>query len=81
MYNTDETSMSLNNRSPRGVAARGSHEVSSLTGAERGENVTIVACCNAAGAYIPPFIIFRYIRMNSDLRNNVPVGPSVEVFS
>jgi hypothetical protein len=54
IYNMDETGMPLNNRPPRVVAARGSREVNSLTSAERGENVTVVACCNATGAYIPP---------------------------
>lgn len=33
-------------------------DVDILTSTERGENVTVIACCNADGQFIPPVVIF-----------------------
>mgnify|MGYP003623427212 CR=1 FL=1 len=45
-----------------------------LTSAERGENVTVVACCNAAGSYIPPLVIFKGQRHKPEFSLNLPPG-------
>jgi hypothetical protein len=33
-----------------------------------------MACCNPAGEHVPSFVVFKVIRMNADLRNDVLVG-------
>jgi hypothetical protein len=48
-YNMDESGFPLNNRPQKIVSAKEQWEVVSLTDVERGENVTVVACVNAAG--------------------------------
>ena len=50
--NMDEIGLPLNNRPPRVLADKATKEVLTLTSAERGENITVIACCNAAGSYI-----------------------------
>jgi hypothetical protein len=75
--NIDETCMPLNNRSPGVVPIMGSHELNCLTSAERGKHVTVVPSCNATGARITPFKIFKDVRMNPDFKVCVPAGYSV----
>ncbi|CAH2089064.1 unnamed protein product [Euphydryas editha] len=61
VYNVDETGIPLNNRPPNIIAQKGAKDVVSVTNVERGENVTILACMNATGHYIPPFVLFKGI--------------------
>ncbi|XP_023216192.1 tigger transposable element-derived protein 6-like isoform X2 [Centruroides sculpturatus] len=41
---------------------------------ERGENITIVCCCNAGGCYIPPFFIFPNEKIRTELLEGCPPG-------
>ena len=59
IFNVDETGFPLNNVPPKIVIAKGVRDVIKFTSAERGENVTVVACCSASGAFIPPFLFSR----------------------
>lgn len=77
MYNVDETGIPLNNRPPNIIAEKGSREVVSMTSVERGENVTVLACMNAAGQYIPPFILFKGVRKRDDFMIGMPSGAEV----
>jgi len=77
IYNMDETGLPLNNRPSRILAERGKKEVISLTSVERGENVTVIVCCNAIGSFIPPIIIFKGARLNPDLKTHLPHGSLV----
>lgn len=54
VFNMDETGNLLNNV-PRNVAAtKGARDVYVLTSTEKEENITVIACCNAEGQYLPP---------------------------
>jgi hypothetical protein len=59
VYNIDESGFPLNIHPPKTVSANGKREVVSLTDVQRGENVTVIACFNEAGIYVPPMIILR----------------------
>lgn len=74
IYNMDESGLPLNNRPPKVIAEKGKREVVSLTSVERGENVTIVACCNASGNFIPPLVIFKGVRQRPELQDSLPTG-------
>lgn len=56
VYNADETGlqMHLGLRPVKVLAAKGERSVLQVTNAERGENVTVMACCSGSGHYIPP---------------------------
>ncbi|KAJ4425458.1 hypothetical protein ANN_28074, partial [Periplaneta americana] len=77
LYNQDETGLPMNNKPPNVVAQKGSRDVVSLTNVERGENVTVMACVSATGAYIPPFVIFKGKRMRAEFSDNMPAGTEV----
>lgn len=78
IYNQDETGLPLNNRASNIVAQKGSRDVVSMTSVERGQNVTVLACMNAAGHFIPPFVIFRGMRKRDDFMLGMP--PGTEIF-
>ncbi|XP_020287527.1 uncharacterized protein LOC109856551 [Pseudomyrmex gracilis] len=77
IYNQDETGLPLNNRPPNIIAAKGSKDVISMTSVERGENVTVLACMNAAGQFIPPFVLFKGVRKRDDFMIGMPSGTEI----
>lgn len=58
IWNLDETGVTTVHDPTKIVAAKGSKQVSKATSGERGELVTACCAINAAGGFIPPFMIF-----------------------
>ena len=81
IFNMDETGFSLNNAPPKIATAKGVRDVIKFTSAERGENVTVVACCSASGVFIPPFVIFKGIRLREVYKQDMPAGSDVAMSS
>ncbi|XP_026736710.1 uncharacterized protein LOC113500199 [Trichoplusia ni] len=77
VYNVDETGIPLNNRPPNIIAQKGAKDVVSVTNVERGENVTVLACMNATGQYIPPFVLFKGVRKRDDFLVGMPPGTEI----
>ncbi|XP_063241227.1 uncharacterized protein LOC134541602 [Bacillus rossius redtenbacheri] len=78
IYNCDESGFPLNNKpASKILAQKGSPTVVSQTCVERGENVTVVACTNAVGNYIPPFVIFKGKRYHKEYKDGFPNGTEV----
>lgn len=57
IWNIDETGLSTVHVSPKILAPTGVKEVGSVTSAERGNTVTMIAACSAGGGFIPVFVI------------------------
>lgn len=57
IFNCDESGMPLSPKPPKVIAKRGVKNVSSLSGDTKAQ-ITILACVNAAGGWIPPMVIF-----------------------
>ncbi|KAB0790622.1 hypothetical protein PPYR_14936 [Photinus pyralis] len=74
IYNVDESGLSTVQRPPKILATTGRKQVGCLTSAERGSNVTVVCCFNAAGSYIPPCMIFLRKNMKQELVDEAPTG-------
>jgi len=73
IYNCDETGLpTVPTRLPKVLAAKGSKRVAKVTSAERGKNVTLVCCMNAAGAFIPPAFLFARKKMTDKLMIGAP---------
>jgi hypothetical protein len=54
---------------------RDKKEVISLTSAERGNIITVVACMNATGTHVPPLIVFpREKNFKEELMDGAPAG-------
>lgn len=78
IYNVDETGCAMNNhQSQKVVAKTGSKLVIKQTSVERGELVTIVACCNASGHYIQPMAIFKGKKFHKEWEEGFPPGTKV----
>lgn len=77
IFNMDESGFPLNNVPSKIVSQKGIREVVKLTNAERGENVTVVACCSASGIFIPPFVIFKGVRFKDIYKQDLPSGSEV----
>lgn len=60
VYNCDETGLSsVPNSNRKVIAMKGSRVVQKITVGERGTLTTVLPCSNAAGDFIPPFLIFK----------------------
>ena len=57
IYNVDESGMPLNHCSPHVIARRGQRKVRYCTSGNKSQ-ITIVACINAIGQTMPPFISY-----------------------
>ena len=72
IYNCDETGMPLNPKPLKVVDAVGAKNPSYITGDTK-QQVTVLACSNAAGTVIPPFVIFNRKLLPPELvRGEVP---------
>jgi hypothetical protein len=77
IYNADESGLQLHSKAGKVLAAKGERSVLQVTNSERGENVTVLACCSASGNFIPPFIVFKGKRQNPAFSNDVPPGSMI----
>ncbi|KAL3280716.1 hypothetical protein HHI36_003952 [Cryptolaemus montrouzieri] len=53
-----QTGIQVNNKLGKVLATKGDKEVYTLTSSEKGENVSVIACCSAEGYFMPPVLIF-----------------------
>ena len=56
IYNVDETGIALDGHAPRVVAKKGQKKVRYRTTGNKNQ-ITVIACVNASGQCIPPFVI------------------------
>jgi hypothetical protein len=54
IFNMDESDVQANNKPASVITGKGPESVHVLTSGEKSENVTEIACCNAAGQFLPP---------------------------
>ena len=77
IYNTDESGLSLVPGAMKVVGERGKRDSNMISTAERGELITVLVTCNAAGDFVPPCVIYKGVRLNPALRDNLPPGTLV----
>ena len=58
VWNMDETGITSVHKPGEVVASKGIRQVAKMTSGERGETVTVICAVSAAGAYLPPIMIF-----------------------
>ncbi|GBP72390.1 hypothetical protein EVAR_88346_1 [Eumeta japonica] len=59
IFNMDESGVQLNNKPGKVLAKKGTRAVKSVTSGEKGETITVIACCNAIGNFLPPVLIIK----------------------
>lgn len=77
IFNMDETGLQLNNRPDHVLAAKGSKAVSTVTSTEKGETITVIACCNAEGTFLPPACIMKGKNKKPEFEDGMPPGSKV----
>ncbi|KAJ8940640.1 hypothetical protein NQ318_020697, partial [Aromia moschata] len=73
----DETGVQLINKPGKVITTKGTKDVHVLTSKERGENVSVVACCSADGRFIPPVLIFKGVNKKAEFSDGLPAGSKV----
>lgn len=74
IFNIDETGLQLNSRPGEVLAQKGSKAVSTLMSTERGETISLVACCNAEGSFLPPAVIMKGKNKKQEWEDALPPG-------
>lgn len=77
IFNIDETGIQINNKPGKVIASKGAKDVYSLTSSEKGENVSLIACCNAEGSFLPPVLIFKGKNKKPEFADGLPPGSDV----
>lgn len=80
IYNVDETGLSVvPSKIPKVIGRKGKRQIASITSAERGSLVTMIAAMSAGGQHIPPMLIFPRKNRNDQLLRGAPPGSVYEV--
>ncbi|XP_055836643.1 uncharacterized protein LOC129905229 [Episyrphus balteatus] len=77
IFNMDETGCQLNNKPELVVAEKGSKNVAAITSAGKGETITVIACCNAEGNFLPPVCVFKGKNKKPEFEDGMPPGSVV----
>jgi hypothetical protein len=73
----DESGFNLNNETGKVLATKRAQDVHSVTSCERGENVSLIACCSAEGNCIPPVLFLEGERKKKEFIDALPRGSKV----
>lgn len=74
IWNTDETGLTTVQKPSRIVAPKGVKQIGSVTSAERGQLVTLIAAINGIGNHIPPMLIFPRVNFKEFMIKGAPPG-------
>lgn len=77
IFNMDETGIQINNKPGKVIASKGAKDVYTLTSCEKGENVTVIACCNAQGNFMPPVLIYKGTYSKPQFSEGLPPGSQI----
>lgn len=77
IFNMDESGIQIINKAGKVLTAKGSKNVSVLTSAEKGETVTVIACNNAEGRFLPPVLVMKGTNKKRDVCDGLPPGSDV----
>ena len=77
IYHVEQAGISAIHRPAKIIAKKGVHRPGAITSRERRINITVVCCCNTAGQYIPPMVLFTRKRMLDSLKEGAPSGSLV----
>lgn len=77
IFNMDESGIQVNNKTGRVVASKGAKCVNTVTSTEKGENISLIACCNAEGTFLPPVLILKGKYKKPEFSEGLPPGSDV----
>jgi hypothetical protein len=59
LFNVEKCGIQLINKPGKVLAKKEAEDMHVLTPRERGENATVMACCNAERQFLPPVLILK----------------------
>ncbi|XP_043470210.1 MFS-type transporter clz9-like [Leptopilina heterotoma] len=74
IFNMDESRVQMNNKPEKVVVTKGAKLVQQVTSSERGETISVVACNNAEGRFLPPIIILKGVYKKDEFLDGLPPG-------
>lgn len=77
IFNMDEMGIQMINKPGKVVAKKGLKDVHVLTSKERGENITVIGCCNAEGMFLPPVLIMKGVNRKPEFSDGLPSGSTI----
>ncbi|XP_063226226.1 uncharacterized protein LOC134533020 isoform X1 [Bacillus rossius redtenbacheri] len=77
VFNVDESGLQLNNKPDKVIAVKGSKDLHVLTSGEKGETISVIACTNAEGSFLPPYCIFKGVNRKPEYSDGMPPGSIV----
>ena len=81
IWNADETGVQMNNVAGEVIARKGSKDVKVVTTSEKCEIITILACCNAEGHFLPPYCIMKGVYSKPEFERGAPPGTLIKMRS
>ncbi|XP_054706657.1 tigger transposable element-derived protein 6-like [Uloborus diversus] len=66
IFNVDETGIQLINKPGKILTAKGAKDVHVITPREKGETISLVACCSAEGRFLPPVLIMKGVNKKAE---------------
>ncbi|XP_030762936.1 uncharacterized protein LOC115887610 [Sitophilus oryzae] len=79
VFNCDETGLQLNTRAGQVLAQKGSKCVPSISPGEKGETISVLACINAEGGYLPPYCIMKGKNKKEEWNDGLPPGSRIKM--
>lgn len=77
IFNVDESGIQLINKPGKVLTAKGAKDVHVITPREKGETVSLVACCSAEGRFLPPVLIMKGVNRKPEFCDGLPNGSNV----
>jgi hypothetical protein len=77
IYNVDESGFQINPRPCTVIGEKGSPTLYQMTSGEKGETISVIACCNAEGSFIPPTCILKGKNKKPEWKDSLPSGSKV----
>ncbi|KAJ8964271.1 hypothetical protein NQ314_005021 [Rhamnusium bicolor] len=74
IWNTDEIALTTVQKPSKVVEILGEKQIGSVTSAERGQLVKLIAAINAIGNHIPPMLIFPLVHFKDFMTKRAPPG-------
>jgi hypothetical protein len=68
IFNFDESDIQITNKPYTIIREKRSKSVNVLTSLDKSDNITVIACCNAAGQFLPPLRIFKEVNKTQRVR-------------
>lgn len=65
IFNVDESGIQFINKPGKVLTANGAKDVHLITPREKGETITLIACCSAEGRFLPPVLIMKGVNRKS----------------